>query len=287
MADPQWLPDYVEQLPDVVYTAGDGPPLKLDLFRSRDARAGEPRPLVVWLHGGGWMSGDKQRGVERLFPLIRNGFHGASIDYRLSTEALFPAQIHDCKCAVRFLRRHAAEYGFDPARIGVWGASAGGHLASLLAVTAGQGSLEGDRGWPETSSEIQAACSWYGPTDLNLMAQFPRGVTPNSPPLTADSPEGRLVGGAVADRQELVAMADPLRYVHPGAPPLLLMHGSRDNYVPLACSERFHAALLSRSVPAFLHVVKNGHHNAYLWGDHHVQLVSEFFEWHLRAPRDT
>jgi dipeptidyl aminopeptidase/acylaminoacyl peptidase len=108
-------------------------------------------------------------------------------------------------------------------------------------------------------------------------------VTPALPGLTADSPEGRLVGGPIPQRQDLVAMANPLRYIDASAPPILLMHGDRDDYVPLASSQRFHGALVSHGAPAFLHVVKDGHHNAYLWGDHHLRLVQEFFEWHLRS----
>jgi acetyl esterase/lipase len=195
---------------------------------------------------------------------------------------VFPAQIHDCKCAVRFLRRHASRFNVDPGRIGVWGASAGGHLASLLAVTGGLRALEGERGWPDVSSAVQAACSWYGPSDLNWMNAFPPDVKPALANLTADSPEGRLVGGPVSERPDLVAMANPVRYIGPLTPPILLMHGERDDYVPLASSERFHEALISRGIPAYLHVIKDGHHNAYLWGDHHLRLVQEFFEWNLR-----
>lgn len=283
--DPQWLPGQIEQIADLPFSGDGTAGPKLDLFRIRDVTFHAAQPLIIWLHGGGWMSGDKSRGVERIFPLVRAGFVGASVQYRLSQEAIFPAQIHDAKCAVRFLRHHARQYNIDPQRIGVWGASAGGHLASLLAVTGETRALDGARGWPETSSAVQAACSWYGPSDLNWMDQFPPGVTPALPSMTIDSAEGRLVGGPVSERQELVAMANPVRYVHPAVPPILLMHGDRDNYVPLASSERLHSALIAKSVPAYLHVIPGGHHNAFLWGDHHVQLVQEFFDWHLK-PRD-
>jgi acetyl esterase/lipase len=280
--DSRWLPDYIEQETDVPYTneREEGP--RLDVFRLRGASFHRPQPLIIWLHGGGWMSGDKERGVERIFPLVRSGFVGASVDYRLSQVAVFPAQVHDCKCAVRFLRHHARLYNVDPERIGVWGASAGGHLASLLAVTGGTPRLDGARGWPDTSSAIQAACSWYGPSNLSWMGDFPPGVKPALANMTADSPEGRLVGGPISERQDLVEMANPVRYIDVSAPPILLMHGERDDYVPLASSERLHAALISQGVPAYLHVVKDGHHNAYLWGDHHLRLVQEFFEWSLR-----
>lgn len=276
------MPDDIELIPDVPFTKNGTPILKLDLFRLRGAKFDEPQPAVIWLHGGGWMSGDKERGVERIFGLLRGGFVGASVDYRLSRDALFPAQLHDCKCAVRFLRARSEEYNIDPERIGVWGASSGGHLASLLAVTGKQSSLEGSRGWADFSSGIQAACSWFGPTDLNLLDQFPPGITPQTPTTSAESAAGKLVGGPVADKQELVALANPIRHVVPGAPPILLMHGAKDDYVPLASSQRFYAALVAQGVAATLHVIKEGHHNAYLWGDHHLELVREFFEWHLR-----
>jgi acetyl esterase/lipase len=284
MADSCLIPDEIEQLADISFTNDGEPSLKLDLYRLRGVRFRESRPVVVWLHGGGWMSGDRERGVERIFGLVRAGFIGASLDYRLSQDALFPAQLHDCKCAVRFLRANASKYDIDTERVGVWGASAGGHLASLLAVTDRERSLEGSRGWETFSSRIQAACSWFGPSDLNVSGQFPPGVMPRFPNLSADSAEGRLVGGPVTERQELVSMANPIRYIHPGSPPILLMHGAKDDTVPLASSERFHEQLVARGVSAHLHVLKNGHHNAYLWGDHHLQLVNEFFEWHLREP---
>lgn len=282
MADPRFIPDDIEQTADVPFTDDSQPPLHLDLFRMRRMQFTAPQPVIIWIHGGGWFTGDKERGVERIFGLVRSGFVGASISYRLSQEALFPAQLHDSKCAVRFLRAHASTHNIDPARIGVWGASAGGHLASLVAVTDREKALEGERGWATFPSKVQAACSWFGPSDFNLMDEFPPGVTGAMPGRTAESAQGKLVGGAIAERQDVVAMANPIRHIHSECPPVLLMHGAKDDYVPLASSERFHAALVEHGVQALLHVIKDGHHNAYLWGDQHLQLAKEFFEWHLR-----
>lgn len=281
--DPRYVPKDLEQIPDIPFTeqAGDGP--VLDLFGLRGVAFDGPRPLVLWFHGGGWMSGDKERGVERVFDLVRMGFVAASVNYRLSDEALFPAQLHDAKCAVRFLRSHAQNYAIDGDRVGAWGASAGGHLAALLAVTGDEHSLEGDRGWPGVSSRIQAACSWFGPSDLNLMDRFPPGITPRLPSMGADSAEGRLVGGPVAEQQELASLANPIRYIHAGCPPVLLMHGAQDDTVPVASSQALYRALIAKGVEAHLHVIRTGHHNAYLWGDHHIRLVNEFFDWHLRG----
>lgn len=277
-----FVPGDIETLSDIPFTADDGPVLKLDIYRLRGVSYERPQPLVIWIHGGGWMTGNKDLGVERIHGLVRAGFIGASVDYRLSHDALFPAQLHDCKCAVRFLRANASSYNVDAARVGAWGASAGGHLASLLAVTGRERSLEGTRGWDTASSEIHGACSWFAPSDLNLGGRFPPGVAPRFPSMDETSAAGRLVGGAVAQRQELVALANPIRHIHPGVPPILLMHGARDDVVPLAASERFYQALVERGIGATLHVIKEGHHNAYLWGDHHLRLVTDFFEWHLR-----
>lgn len=282
MTNTQYIPDDIERRSNIRFTRDTEPPLHLDVFRAKGVLNQSLQPAVIWIHGGGWMSGDRERGVERIFGLVRMGMVGVSIDHRPSQEAIFPAQLHDCKCAVRFLRSHAAEFNIDASRIGAWGASSGGHLASLLAVTSDESTLEGTRGWNEASSRIQAACSWFGPSDLNLMDQFPSGITPLSASMDERSAEGRLVGGHVAQRQELVAMANPIRYIKPNCPPILLMHGAKDNIVPVTSSERFYDALIDQKAPASLHVIKNGHHNAYLWGDHHIRLVEEFFEWHLR-----
>jgi acetyl esterase/lipase len=282
VADSRYIPKDLEQIPDIRFTEESEHELLLDLFRLRGVNYELPQPLVMWIHGGGWMSGDKDRGVERVFDLVRMGFLAASVNYRLSDEARFPAQLHDCKCAVRFLRAHARDYNIDGDRIGVWGASSGGHLASMLAVTGHEQSFDGDGGWSGVPSHIQAACSWFGPSDLNLMDRFPTGVTPRLPSMGADSAEGRLLGGPVAEKQELVALANPIRYVHADCPPMLLMHGAQDDAVPLASSEALYKALVEKGVEAHLHVIRTGHHNAYLWGDHHIRMVSEFFDWHLR-----
>ena len=112
---------------------------------------------------------ERQVGRPRLAPFARRGYLGAAIEYRLSPEARFPAQIHDCKCAIRFLRRMSAEYHLDPKRIGVWGASAGGHLAALIGTTGEEAELEGNGGWSDCSSRVQAVVDWAGPADLGLL----------------------------------------------------------------------------------------------------------------------
>jgi len=277
----QFIPDDIMVDFDLNYVRGCDP-LTLDLFRLRDAHYDEKQPVIIWIHGGGWMSGDKFNGVERIFSLVRSGFVGVSINYRLSHVAIFPAQLHDCKAAVRFLRAHADKLNIDPTRIGVWGASAGGHLASLLATTGNKKSMAGNCGWNNYSSAVQACCSWYGPTDLNLMDKFPEDVVPALANMDEQSCEGKLVGGSVARCQRIARLANPILHATKNCPPVLLMHGAKDNYVPLVSSEVFYEALQKKGVRVSLHIIRDGHHNAYMWGSHHISMAHEFFEWYLR-----
>ena len=145
------VPEGIEIMRDIVFTADRQRPLSLHLLKPSQAPAG-PLPLIMWIFGGAWLEGNKEAGLPRLFPFVRHGYACASIAYRFSHEVLFPAQLHDCTCAIRFLRGHATSLGIDPDRIGVWGASSGGHLASLIGLTAGFPEMQGDRGWPGVAS---------------------------------------------------------------------------------------------------------------------------------------
>jgi acetyl esterase/lipase len=220
-------------------------PLLLDLHLPP---SGPERPVILFIHGGGWMSGDRTRGgpafedgfFERL---VLAGFAVAAVDYRLSGEAIFPAQLNDVKAAVRWLRRHASEYGLDGRRIVAWGESAGAHLAALLGLTGDIADGEGT----EESSAVTAVIDWYGPADLTTMqAQMPPGarVEHESP----ESPEGRLIGGRVSELHDAAIAASPIGYVRPGAPPFQIKHGVDDRIVPCAQSEQLAAALHTAGV---------------------------------------
>ena len=151
-----------EALRDIEYARVGNKSLKLDLYVPDGAG---PFPVIVWVHGGGWTSGDKALSASG--PQVRQtarGYAVASINYRFSQEAKFPAQIEDCKAAVRWLRAHAAEHNLDPARIAVWGDSAGGHLASLMGASGGASDLEGDEGNLDYSSRVEAVVDWFGPS---------------------------------------------------------------------------------------------------------------------------
>ncbi|MFE9423776.1 alpha/beta hydrolase fold domain-containing protein [Kitasatospora sp. NPDC006697] len=223
-------------------TSGYRPRL-LDLHRPATAGAA---PLVVWIHGGGWADGDRRYPpptvpAELLFgSLLRAGLAVATIDYRHSLEAPFPAQLHDLRAAVRYLRRFAGELGVDPERVAPWGESAGAHLAALAAlapaVTAEGLDLEGREGVSggAGSGGLRAVVDWYGPTDLAAAAEaFPAelAVPPVGNPVTT------LVGGGTGEPADLLRAASPVSHVGAGAPPFLIVHGTADQVVPYAQSE--------------------------------------------------
>jgi acetyl esterase/lipase len=208
---------------DVVYAEVDGKALALDLYVPRaDA------PLVVYVHGGAWRAGTKADGVPQF--LVDAGFAVASLDFRQSTDAPFPANVHDIKAGIRFLRANAAQYGYDAEKIAITGASSGAHLAVLVGVTNGHAELEGAVGThPETSSDVQAILSYFAATDLTtiLSLSTPFGVGVREPALT-------LLLGALPDQvPELAQLASPVYHVDANDPPLLLLHGDRDPQMPV------------------------------------------------------
>lgn len=222
--------------------------LTLDLYLPKNAA--KPMPVVMWVHGGGWHAGSKESvGVLSLVPL---GFAVASINYRFSQEAVFPAQIYDCKAAVRWLRAHAPEYGFNPDKIGAAGDSAGGHLVALLGTTARNKDLEGDEGNPGISSQVQAVGDYYGPTNFVVGPDNPFPTNKN----TLDLVTGLLGGSDPAKARE----ASPLFYVTAQACPFYIVHGDRDPTVPLQQSIDLNAALQKAGVPSTLYIVKGGGH---------------------------
>ncbi len=247
------IPDDVEIVRDVVFGKGGDRELKLHLAFPKQ-RADKPLPVYVWVHGGGWRKGSKESGIGHLVRMTRQGYAGATIEYRLSGEATFPAQIEDCKCAIRFLRAHADKYGINPDRIAVGGSSAGGHLVALLGTTGDVKELEGSGGWPDQSSRVQAVVDLYGPTDL---VKFVQTYKSHAKP---DSPESHLLGGPVLDHLDRAKRANPITYVDASAPPFLIFHGSADGVVPPNQSELLHAALGKAGVKSELHILEGAGH---------------------------
>jgi acetyl esterase/lipase len=229
--------------------------LLLDLYRP--VVATRPVPVVVWLHGGGWFTGDRTLAPDLAHHVRSTGCAMASIEYRLSGQALFPAQLHDVRAAIRFLRARAEEYGLDPRAVGVWGASAGGHLAALAGLTGRRTVLPGER---DTSGDpsVQAVAESYGPVDLASVVAEAEATRPGTDP--ASSPEARLLGGHPAELAELARQASPLSWVTAAAPPFQISHGTGDVLVSHRQSERLHTALLAAGVQSELYLVDGYRH---------------------------
>jgi acetyl esterase/lipase len=237
-------------------------PLQLDLWVPDTAA---PPPLVVYVHGGGFMFGDRRYLPETLQPdqlfeaLVAAGLAVATIDYRHALEAPFPAQLHDAKAAVRYLRAHADELGISTERIGIMGESAGGHIAALVGLTAHRPDLEGTHGVVGPSSAVDVVVDWYGPADLGTMPRvtLPPTVAAKLPPEMATPPEEHLTRGLEG---ATLADASPITHVTAGAPPFLLVHGTADWLVPYAQSEQLAAELTGAGVPVQLVPVEGAEH---------------------------
>ena len=264
---------------DLPYVKDGAERQRLDLYLPGEPTAAgaapKPRPLVIWVHGGGWESGSKHDCPAK--PLVTRGYAVASIGYRLSSQALFPAQIEDCKAAVRWLRAHAGEYGIDPKRIGAWGASAGGHLVALLGTTAGTRQFDAG-GDLDQSSAVECVLDWFGPADFLRWGDPPLTVVMDSP----NTALARLLGGPVHTHVELARSASPVNFVDKNSAPFLIMHGDHDNTVPLQQSEELSAALQNAGVEGTLKVVAGaGHGGPAFTQPANLQLMTEFFDRHL------
>jgi len=235
---PRKISDSVVLTRAVVYGSGGGKPLLMDTLKPKEAS--KPLAAIVFIHGGGWQSGSREQPLlGQLMPYAEAGFFCASIDYRLTGEAIYPAQIEDCKAAIRHLRANAKAYGIDPDRMAVWGSSAGGHLAALVGTTADIAELEGSGGNPGVSSRVAAVVDWFGPTDLGL--SYAGHLSPASP-------EGKLLGGDFPNDKDRIQRANPIAYASADDPPFLILHGDADTVVPPLMGQRLHDALLAKGV---------------------------------------
>ncbi|HEY3280709.1 MAG TPA: alpha/beta hydrolase [Armatimonadota bacterium] len=225
---------------------------RLDLYLPAK---GSRLPLIIWIHGGAFRFGDKGDDVPTGY--LSEGYAIASLDYRLSGDALFPAQIEDCKAAVRWLRANAARYRLDPRRFAAWGESAGGHLAAMLG-TAGATKQFDVGSNLRVSSRVQAVVDYFGPTDfLQMDAHRPHDGQVHD---AEDSPESLLVGGAIQKHPDKVAMANPITYITKSAPPFLIAHGDQDPLVPHHQSVLLVAALRKAGVPVTFRTAKGSSH---------------------------
>ena len=268
---------------DIPYADNENPRQRLDLYLPRSAKKAGPLPLVVFVHGGAFIFGDRKldpapgdpSGIRLMLALVSSGeYAGASIGYRLSTEAKWPAQIHDCKAAIRWLRANAGRFGIDPNRIGVMGTSAGGHLAAMLGTSGGVAALEGDLGRHlDVSSRVTCVIDEYGPTDfLELHGRDNRA---------SDTPAAKLIGGPLPDHVDAARSASPLTYVDAANPPFLIVHGTKDGFVSIKQSELLFAELKKKNVEVdFFPVVDGGHGN--FSAPEVPERIKAFFNAHLK-----
>lgn len=281
-----------QTFPNLTYatwTASDGSTRSLQMELLVPSGASAPVPVVVWIHGGGWFQGSRTPVPSGVSALCSRGYAVASIDYRLVPDAIWPAQLHDCKGAVRWLRAHADQYGLDPDRIGAWGDSAGGQLAAMLGTTGGLGSvtigsvtvdLEGTMGGNiEQSSRVQAVVEWYGQMDFLQMRFYP-STSNHDAHLSA---EGKLIGGPIQKNPERTATANPGSFASPDDAPFLIQHGTIDDLIPFNQSELLADALRARGVPVSFVPVQGAIHGGTAFSsDANLQIVYQFLDARLR-----
>ncbi len=253
--------------------------LLLDLYIPKDVKS---PPLLVWIHGGGWRNGNKN-GC-RLLNFTTKGYAIASINYRLSHEAIFPAQIHDCKGAIRWLRANSKKYHYNSHRIGISGSSAGGHLVALLGTSSNVKELEGDVGGHlDQSSEVQAVCDLFGPTDFLKMDEQVGGKG-RMKHLAPRSPESLLIGGPLLDNKEKVARANPITYVDKSDPPFLILHGEKDFLVPHQQSIMLEKALKQAGATVSLYILKGAAHGGREFSTpENNKHIADFFNNYIRV----
>ncbi|QDV50649.1 Carboxylesterase NlhH [Gimesia fumaroli] len=267
--------DSIQRINDIEYATTPEQRLLLDLYLPRDVK--HP-PLLVWIHGGAWRAGSKDN--MPLTDLVQNGFAVASVEYRLSPVAKFPAQIHDIKAAIRFLRGSAEKYGYNADKIGILGSSAGGHLVALMGVTNGHPQLEGKLGdFDDESSSVQAIVDYYGPT--NFMTILPQS-TPHG--LSVRVPALQLLLGDRPERTpDLAKLASPVFHVDDQDPPLLLIHGDQDPQVPINQSHELHGKYKQHKRDVTFEVIHGAAHGGPEFFDaERTQLVETFLKKHLK-----
>jgi acetyl esterase/lipase len=261
---------YTEELIDIVYGQTAERELKLDIIKP--VAVGQKFPAIIYVHGGGWMSGDKRKaGGEWNASFAEHGFVCININFRLSGEAAFPAPLLDVKEAIRWVKANAVHYDIDENSIGIWGHSSGGHLATLAALSADHPQFSSSENG--VSDKVNAVGTLAGPVDLLLMGDWH-----NNP----NSPESKFLGGSVQSQQIKANQANPINYINENPPPVLIIHGDYDEICPVQQSQ-----LLHKNLPNSTYLEIKGADHDFVGGvltiDEILGLVRSFFERNLKT----
>jgi len=250
----------VELRLDQPYTSNDNAKQKVDLYLPKKRSSDKPLPVVALIHGGGWVNGDRIGYAAAAIQFARTGDYAAvGVGYRLTKEARWPAQVYDCKAAIRWIRAHAKELNLDPDKIAVMGSSAGGHLSSLLGTSGDVKELEGDLGPNATfSSRVNGVVNLCGPEDFTKALMFDK----EGKPILKDDAVIGLLGGNYEEKHAEAVAASPLTYVSKDDPPFITFHGTKDQRVAFLHAETIHAALQKASVPSLLVPITDGGHGS-------------------------
>lgn len=279
---PSLPPSFVGEY-DVKYVPDGDEAQSLDVYYP-ESRAEKPLPLLVWIHGGGWSGGSKAQ--PPFLNELERGYVVASVEYRFSQKAKFPAQIQDCQAAIRWLRANAEQYSIDPERVGVGGASAGGHLSALVGTSGGQKAFAMIGGNEDQSDRVQAVCDIFGPTDfwtVITQADEDKNVK-NIFKWNNGDPYSNLIGGKLGEDKEKCEAVSPVRYVSKDSPPFLILHGDKDALVPYAQSVELADLLAKAGVEVMLQRFPGAGHGGPAFGLPAVgQLTNSFFDKHLKG----
>lgn len=243
IADRYWMQ------PDVVYAGANNTPLKLDIWYPRDNP--NPTPTLIYIHGGGWIFGSKEGAVYQLLPFLEKGWRVVNVEYRMAGNSLAPGSVEDTRCALRWVIRNAKQWNFDTSKIVLTGHSAGGHL-SLITAMLPKGTPLDNRCYGDEDLRVAAIINWYGITDVNDLIQ---GANLKNYAV--------MWMGSQANAQEIARTVSPLTYVREGLPPILTIHGDKDDVVPYSHAARLKEALDKAKVPNRLHTIKSGGHGMF------------------------
>ncbi len=274
--------NHVELRLDQSYADSANPKQMVDLYLPKKRNSDKPLPVVAFIHGGGWVNGDRSGYAAAAIQMARTGDYAAvAVGYRLTKEAHWPEQIYDCKAAIRWIRGHAKEFNLDPDRIGVSGSSAGGHLSSLLGTSGDVKELEGGIGaFTTMSSRVLCVANLCGPEDFTKALMSDK----EGKPVVNDAAVSGLLGGTYEEKPKEAVAASPVTYVSKDDPPFITFHGAADKRVAFANAEAIHAALTKAGVPSLLVPITDGGHGS-VGHPEVMKRAKEFFALHLRGVK--